>query len=209
MRKLILKMSMSLDGFVAGPNGELDWIFRTADPESTAWTVASIGQAGIHAMGRKTFRDMAAYWPTSTGPFTASMNEIPKIVFTHAGLAGDTATTRGLEDARAHDTAQVAADPAVLRGWTHPRVATGDLGAEVARLKQEPGKDIIAHGGAAFAQSLVQLDLVDEYRLLIHPVALGRGLPLFTKLAARLDLELVELVRFPKGVAAHVYKRLT
>jgi dihydrofolate reductase len=78
---------------------------------------------------------------------------------------------------------------------------------EIARLKAEPGKDIIAHGGASFAQSLVRFDLVDEYRLVVHPVVLGRGLPLFSQAEAPLVLELVELVRFPKGTAAHVYKR--
>lgn len=197
MRKLILKMSMSLDGFVAGPNHEADWIFRTADAESTAWNVASIAQAGIHAMGRKSYRDMAAYWPTATGPFAAPMNQIPKVVFTQAGLTGP--------DARAQDS--LAADPEVVRSWTHPRVASGDLATEIAALKCEPGKEIVAHGGASFARELVRLDLVDEYRLLVHPVVLGRGLPLFSRAASPIDLELVELTRFPKGAAAHVYAR--
>jgi dihydrofolate reductase len=207
MRKLILKMSMSLDGFVAGPEGQIDWVFSTGDAEQKAWTVAAISQVGIHAMGRKTYRDMAAYWPTSTEPFAPPMNEIPKIVFTRTGLDAGAATTRSLEDARAQAPARVAASPEVLRGWTHPRVATGPLAEEIAKLKAEPGKDILAHGGAGFAQSLVQLDLVDEYRLAIHPVVLGRGLPLFTKAETRLALELVDVVRFPKGTVAHVYTR--
>lgn len=209
MRKLILKMSMSLDGFVAGPNGELDWLFRTSDAESRAWTVAAIEGAGIHAMGRKTYRDMAAYWPTSTEVFAQPMNEVPKIVFARSGLGDAGATTRAIEDARAQGTPRTTASPEVLRSWTHPRVATGPLAEEIARLKAEPGRDILAHGGAAFAQSLVELDLIDEYRLVVHPVVLGRGLPLFAKAARPLELELVELVRFPKGVAAHVYRRAT
>lgn len=207
MRKLILKMSMSLDGFVAGPNGEIDWLFQTSDPESSAWTVAAIAGAGIHAMGRKSYLDMAAYWPTATGPFASPMNRIPKVVFTRTGLAAPAETSRALADARAQDTAQAAADPEVVRGWTHPRVASGDLATEIAALKREPGDDIVAHGGASFARELVRLDLVDEYRLPVHPVVLGRGLPLFTSAAARIDLELVEVTRFPKGVAAHVYAR--
>jgi dihydrofolate reductase len=81
------------------------------------------------------------------------------------------------------------------------------LAEEVARLKHEPGKDILAHGGAAFAQSLVRLGLVDEYRLLVHPVALGRGLPLFSAIATPLDLELVDLKRFSGGAVAHVYTK--
>ena len=207
MRKLILKMSMSLDGFVAGPEGQLDWLFSTGDEESKAWTVAAISNFGIHAMGRKTYRDMAAYWPTSTEPFAGPMNEVPKIVFSRKGLAAGEATTRALLDARAQGTGKEAASPEVVRSWTHPRVATGPIAEEVARLKAEPGRDILAHGGAEFAQSLVQHDLIDEYRLNVHPVVLGRGLPLFSKAEQRLALELVELVRFPKGTVAHVYKR--
>jgi dihydrofolate reductase len=209
MRKLILKMSMTLDGFVAGPKGEADWLFRTGDAESTAWTVAAIAKAGLHAMGHRTYRDMAAYWPTSTEPFAPPMNDIPKVIFARGGLDTAGSTTRALEDARAQGTAHTGANAEVLRSWTHPRVATGPLADEVARLKAEPGKDIIAHGGATFAQSLVQLDLVDEYWLLVHPVVLGHGLPLFSKAEKPLDLELVDLVRFPKGSAAHVYRRAT
>lgn len=208
MRKLILKMSMSLDGFVAGPKGELDWLFRSPDDDAKAWTVAAIERAGLHAMGRKSWQDMAAYWPTSTEPFAAPMNRIPKVVFTRAGL-GDVArtTTRALDDARAQGHATKAADPEVVRGWTHPRVASGDLADEVARLKQEPGADIIAHGGASFAQSLVQLDLVDEYKLLVHPIVLGRGLSPFAHATRPLDLALVDVKAFPKGAVGYVYAR--
>jgi dihydrofolate reductase len=204
MRKLILKMSMSIDGFVGGPNGEADWLFRTQDDEAAAWTVAQVSEAGVHAMGRKTYRDMAAYWPTSTEIFAPPMNDIPKVIFTRSGLTGG--TTRAIEDARAQNTPQKAADPGVLRGWMQPRVASGDLADEVAKLKAEQGKDIVAHGGATFAQELVKLDLVDEYKLLVHPVVLGRGLPIFSKASPR-DLELVEVKRFPKGAVAHVYSR--
>jgi dihydrofolate reductase len=208
MRKLILKMAMSIDGFVAGPNGEMDWVFRFPDDEAKAWTVAAIASAGIHAMGRKSWQDMAAFYPTSTLPFAPPMNDIPKVVFTRAGLGADArATTRGLEDARAQGNATTAVEPDVLRGWTHPRVAAGDLADEVARLKQEPGADIVAHGGVSFAQSLVQLDLVDEYKLLVHPVALGRGQPLFALATRPLDLALVDVKAFPKGAVGHVYAR--
>jgi dihydrofolate reductase len=199
-------MSVSIDGFVGGPGGEIDWIFRSMDEEGTAWTVESIRQAGVHAMGSRTFRDMAAYWPSSTEPFAAPMNEIPKVVFSRTGPASIQATTRALEDARAQANATSAPSPGVVRGWTDARIIVGDLSAGVARLKQEPGKDIVAHGGASFAQSLVRLGLVDEYRLLVHPVALGRGLPLFAGLSAPADLELVDVKAFGSGTAAHVYR---
>ncbi len=206
MRRLVLKMSMSVDGFVGGPNGEIDWIFRSMSDDGAAWTLESIRHAGVHAMGSRTFRDMAAYWPSSTEPFAAPMNEIPKVVFSRAGAPGGASNTRALADARAQANATSEPSPAVLRSWTDARVLHGDLAEEVARLKSEPGKDIVAHGGASFARSLVGLGLVDEYRLLVHPVALGRGLPLFSGLNAPADLELIEARSFRSGVVAHVYR---
>ncbi len=79
MRKIILKMSMSTDGFVGGPNGEIDWIFRSDYPGATSWTLDALGQAGVHIMGRRTFYDMVSYWPYSSNVFAAAMNAIPKI----------------------------------------------------------------------------------------------------------------------------------
>jgi dihydrofolate reductase len=209
MRRLILKMSVSIDGFVGGPDGELDWIFKTHDPEAVAWTVDSISRAGLHIMGSRTFQDMAAYWPSSSEPFAAAMNQIPKVVFSRRGASAFAGreTTRALVDARAQSTPRTDPEASAVKSWDDARVATGDLAQEVARLKEEPGNDIVAHGGAAFAQSLVRLDLVDEYRLLIHPVALGRGLPLFSGLPGPARLELVDLRRFAGGTVAHVYRR--
>jgi dihydrofolate reductase len=206
MRNVVLKMSISIDGFVGGPNGELDWIFRSMDADATAWTVESIWQAGIHIMGSRTFADMAAYWPTSTEPFAPPMNEIPKAVFSRSGQQS---TTRALVDARTAATTPTAPESKSIESWRSARVITGDLAEGVTRLKQEPGKDIYAHGGASFARSLVRLGLVDEYRLLVHPVALGRGLPLFSELAAPCDLQLTDVQRFGGGAVAHVYRRRT
>jgi dihydrofolate reductase len=204
VRKLILKMSVSVDGFVGGPDGQIDWLFPTMDEEATAWTVDSIRRAGVHIMGSRTFRDMAAYWPASTEPFAAPMNEIPKVYFSRSGTAGTAGTTRALADANVHVPTPAAGCAA--GSWQAARAAGGDLGDEIGRLKQEPGGDIIAHGGAAFARSLVRLGLVDEYRLLVHPVALGQGLPLFADLPAPLDLELTEAIAFKAGAVAHVYR---
>jgi dihydrofolate reductase len=208
MRKLCLKMSISIDGFVSGPNGEIDWIFRTGSSESTAWIVESLWHAGVHIMGSRTFRDMAAYWPSSTAPFAAPMNQIPKVVFSRGGpqQAAGQSTTQALLDARAHTLEPARSEPAT-ESWRLARVATGDLAEEIARLKQEPGKDILAHGGASFAQSLVAHDLIDEYRLVVHPVALGRGLALFSQLGAPLNLQLVDVTPFKGGTVAHVYVR--
>jgi dihydrofolate reductase len=206
MRKLILRMNLSLDGFVGGPNGEIDWIFKSFDASASSWTVATLWQVGVHIMGSRTFRDMAAFWPTSTDPLAAPMNEIPKVVFTRKGFE-QASTTRALADAtrlRAEDS--VAATRSNLESWTNPGIARGELAAEIARLKQEPGKPILAHGGASFARSLVRERLVDEYWLLVYPVALGRGLSPFADLEKPLDLKLASSTAFDGGVVSHIYR---
>lgn len=208
MRRLILKMSVSLDGFVAGPNGEIDWLLRGRDEAARDWIVDTLRQAGLHAMGSRTFFDMAAYWPTSTEAFAAPMNEIPKIVFTRQKSLdlGAGRTTNALRDAREAQE-EIAASPSpAAASWAAAEVANGDLTEEIERLKGQPGKDILAHGGAGFAQSLAAAGLVDEYRLLVHPVALGSGLSLFGALPKVLDLELRASTLFRSGVAAQVYR---
>ena len=211
MRKLILKMSMSVDGFVSGPNGEIDWIFRSTDESASAWTVDILWQAGVHIMGSRTFHDMASYWPTSSEPFAAPMNEIPKVVFTKKGIVEPTSeelTTNALRDARINSEGLFnTSDTISLHAstWAHAKVATDELAVEISRLKQQEGKFILAHGGASFAQSLVRSGLIDEYRLLIHPVILGKGLPLFSTLQIPLDLKLESSIPFKSGVIGNIY----
>ena len=82
MRRLILKMSVSIDGFVAGPNGEVDWMFRSRDEGGMRWVDETLRQAGLHVMGSRTYYDMAAFWPTANHPLAEAMNVIPKAVFT-------------------------------------------------------------------------------------------------------------------------------
>ena len=190
MRKLIMKMSVSIDGFVAGAHGENDWIFKTGDEESLAWSVTQSWEAGLIIMGRKSFELMAHYWPTATGPFAAPMNEIPKAVFTEKGFTG---ILPGAEQSPA------------AASWVEARVFDGDLAEGIRELKAEPGKPIVAIGGADFMQSLIATGLVDEYLLATHPVVLGAGLPIFTGLAQPLYLKLVDVKAFPGGVIAHTY----
>jgi dihydrofolate reductase len=130
-------------------------------------------------MGRATYLDMAAYWPSSTEPFAAPMNEVPKAVFSKT----------------------LSETP-----WGETRVLRGDLAEEVEALEMEPGKVVLAHGGASFARALAASGLVDEYRLRVHPVALGSGLPVFSGLTGRLRLALVDARTFPNGVAVHTYR---
>jgi dihydrofolate reductase len=190
MRKLIMKMSMSIDGFVCGANGENDWVFKTGDEESLAWSVGSASQAGLIIMGRKSFEMLAPYWPTATGPFAAPMNDIPKAVFTKRGFKGI-------------DPGPDA--PPAAASWVEARVFDDDLAEEIKKLKAEQGKPIVAIGGAGFMRSLIATGLIDEYVLGVHPVALGSGSPIFTDLASPLYLKLVDVKTFPKGTMAKTY----
>ncbi|MBC9914300.1 dihydrofolate reductase family protein [Chitinophaga varians] len=211
MRKLMMKMSMSVDGFVASGNGRLDWLFKSADETSTAWVIALCESAGLHIMGSKSFHDMASYWPTSPLPIAKPMNEIPKAFFTQKGTTGfDPArTTRAVESARQYDVASgivpaVEQSPAAV-SWAEARVCSGDLAENIKALKAEPGNPILAHGGAGFMRSLIETGLIDEYHLVTHPIALGTGLPIFNGLSKELDLKLVDVKVFPGGVIAHTY----
>lgn len=217
MRKLILKMDLSLDGFVQGLNGESDWIFDTGDDGSMIWEVETIWQAGLHVMGRKTFEDMASYWPSATNPYAAPMNAIPKLVFTRAGkidfgvidrkaaeLEGKPANAddakRNFKRASAEETRKN------QPSWREPLIGT-DLVAEIGRQKAQPGGPLIAYGGASFARDLIKHDLIDEYRLVVHPVALGKGLPIFDGLDQIRALKLVSSSSFPGGATAHIFAR--
>jgi dihydrofolate reductase len=215
-RKLVLKMNVSLDGFVGGPNGEADWVFRTMRDSpargSTEWVADTLRNAGVHIMGSRTYYGMAAFWPYSDSPLASAMNDIPKLIFSRKGIKDGTQvdrTTRAQADARADDIVArqgVTPTAAVLQSWAEPTVARGDLAEEVLRLKEQPGNFILAHGGAGFARSLVASGLIDEYRLVIHPVVLGRGQPLFSELHSPVDLRLISATPFGSGVVAAVYQ---
>jgi dihydrofolate reductase len=208
VRELILKMHVSIDGFVGGPDGGINWVFG-ADQAARAWTVETISNASLHIMGSRTFHDMAAYWPTSTDAFAPPMNQIPKAVFSRRGPAilSHVTTTAALDDARANaGTGEPAAPQPGAGSWAQAYVASGDLAAEIATLKAEEGKPIIAHGGASFARSLVAQGLVDQFALLVHPVALGQGLPVFSELAAPTPLKLISSKAFPGGSVAQIYR---
>jgi len=193
MRKLIMKMSISVDGFVGGPNGENDWIFKSSDETSRTWVAGQIREAGLIIMGRKSFEAMAPYWPTATGPFAAPMNEIPKAVFTKKGFKGI-------------DPAPNAEQSPAAASWAEARVFDGDLAEGIRQLKSEPGKPICAIGGAGFMRSLIATGLIDEYLLVTHPVVLGEGLAIFNGVVRPLDLKLVDVKAFPGGIVAHTYR---
>jgi dihydrofolate reductase len=180
VRKVILSMSMTLDGYVDSDRQHPGAL--PEDDELVQWRLAWMrGAGGAHLMGRASYEQMATFWPESKHPYATPMNDIPKIVF-----------SKTLSDSDAT--------------WPTTRVARGDLATEIAAIKEEPGPDVIAWGGAAFAAALAAHDLIDEYRLAVQPVAVGTGRPLFGRLPAARYLHLVEAKSFACGVVVHIYR---
>jgi dihydrofolate reductase len=182
--RIVLMMGISVDGFVAVPNGNgLSPVMEGGElppeaPELTKAKLDWIWEAGAHLMGRNTYEEMASYWPTSNHEYAAPMNEIPKVVFSKSLGRAD---------------------------WPESRIARGELAEEIAKLKRESDKDLIAWGGASFAQSLAREDLIDEYRLTTHPVAVAKGEPLFKDLSAPARLKLIDSKTFTSA-AMHVFQ---
>jgi len=209
VRELILGMSVSLDGFVSGPDGDAKWIF-SGDQEAIAWKVQNAWNAGLHIMGSRSFQSMASFFPTSTGVFSPPMNQIPKAVFSKQGpavLKAAAATINELRDTRvqAGDKQTGPLQPGA-ESWAEAYVASGDLADEITKLKGMEGKPMFAHGGAAFARSLIAQNLVDEYVLLVYPIALGKGVPIFSDLPAPRPLKLISSRTFPLGAVAQIYR---
>ena len=176
MRSLVLKMSVSLDGYVAPPDGSTDWAAAGRSPDGASWTLETVSNASAHLMGATTYTMWAGFWPSADGPFAKPMNDIPKVVFSDS-----------LESAE----------------WAETTIASGDLTEAVARLKQEQTSGyLLAQGGARFARSLVETGLIDEYRLVVHPVVLGAGERLFT---APLTIEPISTRAFSAGAVGHVF----
>ena len=176
MASLVLKMSVSLDGYVAPPDGSSDWVAAGRSEDGARWTVETLSAAGAHLIGATTYAAWAGYWPAASGPFADPMNEIPKVVFSNSLASAE---------------------------WGETTIAAGDLAESIARLKRERGDGyLLAHGGVRFARSLVQTGLIDEYRLVVHPVVLGAGERLFL---TPLTIEPTSTTVFSGGAVAHVF----
>jgi dihydrofolate reductase len=175
--KVVLKMRQTLDGFVCSPSGDDSFLFAHIDVEAFKWEAEHLWRAGVHVMGKNLYKNMAAYWPSSDALAAPPMNEIPKAVF-----------SRTLKEVP----------------WGPASILRGSPGEEISALKQQHSKDVFVHGGAMLAQSLSSQDLVDEYRLLIHPVTLAGGKPC---IAIPIKLRLNAVHRFMSGVVALNYTR--
>ncbi len=184
-RKLIYSMTVSLDGYIARPDGAIDW--TVPDEELFLFHTQQIQETGVYLCGRRLYETMV-YWETAEeSPLVAEhvkfaqiWKALPKVVFSETleSVVGNT------------------------------RLARDGVGEEVSRLKEQPGKDI-AVGGAGLARACMELELIDEWRLFVSPVLLGGGTPYFPPLEKGIDLELIETRTFGSRVVYLRYRRVS
>src|SRR4051794_1240990 len=176
-RKVILKMVVSLDGFATSPDKTHEWMFEWFGDDSGERSLHALDEAGVHAMGRRSYEIMGPHWAASDGPIATAMNTKPKAVF-----------SRTLEKA----------------DWG-PAEIFADVGAGISDLKARDDEGtILVHGGPDFAKSLTRLSLVDEYQLTTVPIAIGAGHSPFADLREHLKLDVVEEQRFKSGALAQI-----
>jgi dihydrofolate reductase len=184
MRRVIVQELVSLDGFAAGPDDELDFLETVTDySEVDADNLGMLEDVDTILLGARTYRLFVDYWPTAEGePVAESVNTIPKVVFS------------------------ATLDRAPWGRWEPARVVRADATAEVAGLKQEPGGDMIVWGSLSVAQSLLRAGLVDVLQLRVLPIVLGQGRPLIPPELGTLRLHLVEAKPYRSGIVSLTYQ---
>lgn len=175
MRKLFSFNMVTLDGFFAGPGGDISW--HNVDDEFNEFAIQQTGTLDVIMFGRVTYEMMASYWPTDAAikddPIVADqMNRSAKLVF-----------SRTLDKAE----------------WNNTRLIKDHIAEEIIKLKQQPGKDMALFGSANLMSTLVHLDLIDEHRIMVNPVVLGDGIPLFQGVKKPFKLKLVNSRTFRSG----------
>ncbi len=185
MRKVIAATFVTLDGFMVGPNEEMDWVLDNFNEEMGKEISDQQSTTDTLLLGRLTYQLFADYWPTKTlddDPAADHMNKTAKIVF-----------SKTLESAP-------------WGKWNNARVVKGNIAEEIHKLKQQPGKDMAIIGSASIVQAFTNLGLIDVYRLMVHPVVLGSGKPLFKNIRDRRKLELIRTMAFTNGVVLLDYQ---
>jgi dihydrofolate reductase len=185
-RRVILAMSASLDGFLAHEDNEIDWLSEGGEADEVAGAARHranlelLGQTGLIILGRRAHDDMAPAWSGSDSPMARLMNSLPKLVFSRTAPEFE---------------------------WANASHTTRPVEDEIPKLKRHGEGDIVCFGGARFAHSLARHRLVDEYRLTVHPVALGKGLPLWHGLPEPQRFAPVSSCAYPDGSVTHVLAR--
>jgi len=178
MRKLIVFNQVSLDGYFAGMNGDLSWAHQVKqDAEWTGFVADNASGGGVLVFGRITYEMMAGYWPTAQAlkdnpVVAAEMNSLPKVVF-----------SRTLGKA----------------SWNNTKLVKSDLPGEIRRMKQESGKDMVILGSGSIVSQLAQEGLVDEYQIIVNPVAIGAGRTMFEGIRRKLALKRTKTRVFGNG----------
>ncbi len=187
MRKLVLFMHTSLDGFVGGPNGEMDWI--NVDEDIFEYAGNQTDQADTALYGRVTYQMMESYWPTAGDQPTATKhdkqhsnwyNKVDKVVLSK--------TMQGVN-------------------LINTTIISNNVSNEIIKLKHKTGKDIMIFGSPAATHSLMAENLIDDFWLFVNPVLLGQGIPLFKGIKDRIKLTLVASNAFSSGVVCLHYER--
>lgn len=179
MKKIIMSNLVSLDGYFAGPNGELDWF--VVEEEFLNYAKILLNSVDSILYGRVTYEDMAAYWPDSTEndpAITHKMNHLSKIVFSK--------TLKTVE-------------------WNNSRLFKNIDPQEITEWKRQPGKDMVIFGSGVIVSAFAKLGLIDEYRFIVNPVILGKGMPLFTGLPDKIKLQFLKSETLSSGVVILYY----
>jgi dihydrofolate reductase len=179
LRKLKLQVQMSIDGCIAGPNGEMDWMVGLSDDKHIKYAYELMESIDTILLGRKMTDDFISYWSDVINKpddpwhaFAKKMIETPKVVF-----------TKTLDKSK----------------WINTEIATGDITDEIIKLKNRNGKDMVVYGGASFDSSLIKLGLIDEFLLFINPVAIGNGKTIFKDLNGIQKFNLIKTIAFDSG----------
>ncbi|MBK8501315.1 MAG: dihydrofolate reductase family protein [Saprospiraceae bacterium] len=182
MRKLKLQVQITVDGFITGTNGEMNWMVYPWTKDLSKYVMGLTEPTDTIVLGKNLAEGFIPHWastPDGEDPkFVDKMNDAKKVVFTKT------------------------LDKAI---WKNTTLAKGDLTEEILKIKNETGKDIMVYGGSQFVSSLIKSNLIDEYYLFINPTAIGNGLPIFKEINQNLNLELVECKKFDCGIAIMKY----
>jgi dihydrofolate reductase len=179
MRKLFWQVSITLDGFMEGPNRELDHTAGVQDADFDRYATEMLNSIDAMLLGRRTYEVFESYWPYATGPDAERMNELAKIVF-----------SRTLEKVE----------------WNNSRLVRENIAEEIGRLKDEPGKDLALFGSADLASTLIREGLIDEYRIFVTPFVLGGGTPMFKGISEGFALKLLNATTWSSGTVALFYE---
>jgi dihydrofolate reductase len=184
MRKVIASIFVSLDGFMVGPNEDMSWVMDNFNDEMGKYADKLQQSMDLILLGRVTYEIMNKVWPfqtESTWPGADRMNNISKVVF-----------TKSLETVE-------------WGKYDNARLVRDILPVGIEKMKKRPGKDMVIYGSASIVQTFTQLGLIDEYQLLVHPVILGSGKPLFKDIAKPVILDLMKMENYKNGVVVMYY----